>query len=190
MNLGRAVGVGRNETKSRFRTSIQCPLDMLHQTLILSGFALCMFWLYGCARPTAGVEMNALETPQIMTPQNATVVIGPAATSLPLVQMKTRALAPHGEITIQNAESGVMLRVGENFLLNLGDRAWTVRVGDETIVRAEPVVGLVADQQGYFTALKAGKTKLYATSDPPRRHTDPPCMQPTLFLEIPVNVSP
>src|ERR1043165_4639182 len=40
--------------------------------------------------------------------------------------------------------------------------------------------------QGYFKAIKAGQTKLYATSDPPCRSASPPCMLPTLFLEIPI----
>lgn len=138
--------------------------------------------------------MNALETPQAMTPHIATVVVGPASTSLPLSQIKTRTPAPtagpNGEITMQNAESGVTLRAGERFLLNLGDRDWNVRVGDETIVRADPTLGIPPNSQGYYTALKAGKTKLYATSDPPCRQASPPCMLPTLFLEIPVNVLP
>lgn len=138
--------------------------------------------------------MNALETPQPMTPQIATVVVGPASTSLPLSQIKTRTPAPTavagGQITMENAESGVTLRVGQHVLLNLGDRNWSVRVGDETIVRADETMGVPTDSQGYYIALKAGKTKLYATSDPPCREASPPCMLPTLFLEIPVTVLP
>ncbi|OQY83687.1 MAG: hypothetical protein B6D41_16590 [Chloroflexi bacterium UTCFX4] len=149
---------------------------------------------FGCARPASGVEMNASETPQIMSSQIAAVVVGPATTSLPLTQIKTRTPAPTasagGEINLQNAERGVTLRVGESFLLNLGGRDWNVRVGDETIVRRDASLGIPQDTQGYFKALNAGKTKLYATSDPPCRQATPPCLMPTLFLEIPVTVLP
>lgn len=138
--------------------------------------------------------MNASETPQIMTPQVATVIVNPASNSLPLTQIKTRTPAPTtgagGEINLQNAESGVTLRVGEYFLLNLGGRDWNVRVEDEGIVRRDLSLGIPQGTQGYFKALKAGKTKLFATSDPPCRQANPPCMMPTLFLEIPVNVLP
>lgn len=138
--------------------------------------------------------MNALESPEPMTPQIATVVVGPVSTGLPLSQIKTHTPAPTagagGQITMQNAESGVSLRVGQDFLLNLGDRNWNVRIQDETVVRADAAMGVPAESQGYYRALKAGKTKLYATSDPPCRQEIPPCMLPTLFLEIPVTVLP
>jgi hypothetical protein len=167
---------------------------MLPQILILSGLAFLVFLAFGCARPATGVEMNALETPQAITPQIATVVVGPASTSLPLSQIKTRTPAPSAkagdQVTMQNAESGVTLHVGESFLLNLGDRDWNVRVGDETIVRLDTNATIPQGSQGYYTAFKAGKTKLYATSDPPCRRANPPCMLPTLFLEIPVTVLP
>ncbi|MBI4670966.1 MAG: hypothetical protein HY741_04785 [Chloroflexi bacterium] len=138
--------------------------------------------------------MNAFETPQTSIPQIATIVVGPASTSLPLTEIRTKTPAPTasagGEINIQNAESGVMLRVGERFLLNLGDRDWKVRIGDATIVGLAESVMIPPDSQGYFEALRAGQTKLYATSDPPCRQASPPCMMPTLFLEIPVTVLP
>lgn len=141
--------------------------------------------------------MNVSETPQTgvaqtSAPQFATMVVGPASTSLPLTQLKTSTpsapASAGGEITIQNAESGVTLHVGEHFLLNLGNRNWNIRIGDETIVRQIESAGIPQGSQGYFGALKAGKTKLYATSDPPCRQSNPPCMLPTLFLEIPIMV--
>lgn len=183
-----------NETKTGIRASIWRLSVMLHRFLIFPGLALCVILALGCARPATGVEMNPFETPTSDTsiPQVVTVVVGPASTSLPLNQIKTRTPAATasagGEITMQNAESGVTLRVGERFLLNLGERDWSVRSGDETIVRQAESVMIPTGSQGYFEALKAGKTKLYATSDPPCRQATPPCMLPTLFLEIPITV--
>lgn len=169
---------------------------MLHQFLLFPALALFAVLAFGCARPVTGVEMNVPQTPELQTavPQIATMVIGPASTSLPLTQLKTSTPAPTaragGEITVQNAESGVTLHVGERFLLNLGERNWNIRVGDETIVRQVESAAVPQASQGYYGALQAGKTKLYATSDPPCRQANPPCMLPTLFLEIPVTVLP
>lgn len=143
--------------------------------------------------------MNAFETPvPAATPANrvpvTTVVVGPASTGLPLSQLKTATPYPTahagGAVNMQNAESGVSLRVGERFLLDLGERGWKIRIGDESILMPDDEKNIPAGSQGYFVALKAGKTKIYATSDPPCRQQSPPCMQPTLFLEINISVLP
>ena len=138
--------------------------------------------------------MNAFETPTTNAPQVATAVVAPAATSLPLKQIKTKTPAPAAradeQVTMENAERGVTLRAGQRFLLNLGGRDWQVRVGDETIVKRVDGVPLPEESQGYFEALQPGKTKLYATSEPACRQANPPCMMPTLYLEIPVQVLP
>lgn len=123
--------------------------------------------------------MNALET---ALPRNGSSRVNSA------VHRPLRARLQNQVLTLENAERGITLHVGEIFLLNLGDRDWNVRVGDEAIVRADPALGIPSGSQGYYTALKAGKTKLYATSDPPCRQETPPCMQPTILLEIPVTV--
>jgi len=143
--------------------------------------------------------LNALETPvpaatDVKIRPVTTIVVGPASTSLPLSQIKTPTPFPAahagGTVNMQNAESGVTLRVGERFLLDLGEHGWKIRVADESIVHAIEAATIPAGSQGYFEAFKAGKTKLFATSDPPCRQATPPCMQPTLMLEIPITVLP
>lgn len=200
MKFRKYVSFVTNETKWTVRASIRHLRPMLYPFYVFPALALFVMFASGCARPAAGVQMNAFETPSVTPtkappqPQVATVVVGPASTSLPLGQMKTAApeatAEPGGAITMQNAESGVTLRVGEHFLLNLGDRDWQVRVGDETIVHPIESAMIPPGSQGYFGAFKVGKTKLYATSDPPCRQNTPPCMMPTLFLEIPITVQP
>lgn len=169
----------------------------LHRILISLGCASLI--LSGCARPATGVQMNAFETPgktAAPTPIRpiATIVVGPPSTSVPLSQIKTATpfptASPGGTVTLQNAESGVTLHSGEHFLLNLGDRGWKIRVDDESIVRQIEAAAIPEGSQGYFGAFKPGKTKLYATSDPPCRQAKPPCMLPTLLVEIPVTVLP
>lgn len=144
--------------------------------------------------------MNASETPlptattAAATLPTTIIVVGPASTSLPLSQIKTATPYPTahagGTVNMQNAESGVSLHVGERFLLDLGERGWNIRLGDETIVTRVSDPNAPVGSQGYYQAAKAGSTKLYATSDPPCRTASPPCMLPTLFLEIPITVLP
>lgn len=170
---------------------------MLHRILIAPGCAFLI--LSGCARPATGVQMNASETPgktaaaQTILPVS-TIVVGPASTSVPLSQIKTATPAPTakagGTVNLQNAESGVTLHSGEGFLLDLGERGWKIRIEDESVVHQIEAAVIPVGSQGYFGAFKAGKTKMYATSDPPCRQATPPCMLPTLFVEIPITVLP
>ncbi len=90
-------------------------------------------------------------------------------------------------ITLEKAESGVTLRVGETFDLDL-EGAWKIRIGDATTLRFMGASKKTA--QGAFQACASGRTKLYATSDPSCRQTSPPGMQPTLYLEIPIHILP
>lgn len=143
--------------------------------------------------------MNAFQTPLSApladnVPPVATIVVGPTSTSMAYSSLKTgMSFAPllaNGTVTMQNAESGVSLRVGERFLLDLGERSWKIRTDREAIITSVTEVGLPVSHQGYFQAIKAGKTKLYATSDPPPLQASPPSLLPTLFLEIQVTVLP
>lgn len=173
---------------------------MLHRFLIALGCVSVLLTVIGCARPATGAEMNASETSQpaqvtsvpVEVSPAATLAIGPAPTSQPLRDFKTPTPAATasagGTITLQNAEGGVTLRVGERVLLNLGERWWQVRVGDPTIVRLVQEPNAPPGALGYLEGLKPGKTQLSATSDPPCRSAKPPCLMPTLFVEIPVTV--
>lgn len=172
---------------------------MLPQILSSLGCASVILLTTGCARPATGVEMNATKIPPANVAETvilpaATIVVVPGSTSAPLSELKTPTPAPTasagGTVNLQNAESGVTLHVGERFLLDLGDLGWKIRVGDETIVAHNIEPNIPAGSQGYFVGLKAGKTILYATSDPPCRNASPPGMMPSFFVEIPVTVIP
>jgi hypothetical protein len=91
-------------------------------------------------------------------------------------------------LTTENAAQGVTLKVGERFLLNLGELGWEVELGDETILRWERDPSAPPGSQGYFVALKPGRTAIRAVSNPPCRQAKPPCMMPSVFLQIPVTV--
>lgn len=144
--------------------------------------------------PAATAASTVGATPFFGETPNTIIVVGPASTSIPLSQIKTSTPFPTahagGTVNMQNAESGVSLHVGERFLLDLGERGWNVRIGDDMVITrvSDPIAP--AGSQGYFQAQTPGTTKLYATSDPPCRTASPPCMLPTLFLEIPVTVLP
>jgi hypothetical protein len=74
--------------------------------------------------------------------------------------------APAPSVAITRADDGktVVLRVGDRFLVQLGDEFdWSVSVSDPSIVRRVPNVLVVRGAQGIFEAARAGETDLVAT---------------------------
>lgn len=148
--------------------------------------------------------MNPQATPQAQdTPLVGTVVlvqtavlestrvVGPKLTEIaPLLTPTAATPQPvSGALTLENAEKGAALHVGETLTLTLGNRGWRFRVGDPTIVKRISDPGGDPDAPVVFQALRAGQTLIYATSDPPCRQSTPPCMMPTLLVQIPVIVA-
>lgn len=82
-------------------------------------------------------------------------------------------------LTLQNAECGVTLNVGEEFDLDLGLN-WTLRVRDEAV--------LSAAGNGTYRALTSGRTKIYATGEPAKNDSSPPNVPRKLLIEIPVTI--
>lgn len=185
---------------------------MFYQILILLVSMSAFLFGVGCAPAAIGsqsddaativpaatlIPTDTGATVRIVTaemPRMATVVISDGVSSPPLKDIKTRTPAPPvtggGVVTMENASGGVTLHVGEKFLLALGAPGWIVQVGDESIVARVDDPNAPQGSQGYYKALKSGNTAIAATSDPPCAKAKPPCMMPTLFLEIPVNVLP
>lgn len=122
----------------------------------------------------------------------ATTIVTETTNNLPLSQGKIAASFPFVQgsstIDLEKAESGVTLELGERFLLDLGERGWKIRIGNETILAHIPAPHASTESLGYFQALSVGRTVLAATSSPPNHQNAPSCRQPTLFLQIPITV--
>jgi hypothetical protein len=70
-------------------------------------------------------------------------------------------------VTLDDDRKTITLRVGEHFLLKLGDTlSWKVTVSDESIVSRVPNVTVVKGAQGIYAAKKAGETNLDAAGSP------------------------
>jgi len=93
--------------------------------------------------------------------------------------------------TVTLADNGktITLRVGDSFLLQLGeDYNWTPAVDDQTIVSRANSITVAQGTQGVYDALKAGKTTLTAAGDPPCLQLTPPCKRPSIVFEIQIVV--
>lgn len=181
--------------------------------LAVLGGAFVVLWCGGCSNPAAGGGLNQPPTPvSVVTdefftplPQMQTAVLSdgtrtgqPLATIAAqqvgtprrgvLTRTPSSTLSFRRILTLANAEQGIVLRVGERFLLDLGERDWKVWIGDESILKQVQDPDTPPGSQGYFQALKPGQTVINATFEPPCRNVTPPCLMPALFLQIPVTV--
>jgi hypothetical protein len=109
------------------------------------------------------------------------LVLAACGSSSPAASQQTVTLADDGKT--------ISLRVGESFLLKLGeDYDWTPIVADQTIVSRAMNIAVIRGAQGVYDAHKAGKTTLTATGDPVCRQATPPCEQPSRTFTIQIVV--
>ena len=83
-------------------------------------------------------------------------------------------------VTLADDGTTVTLRVGERFLLMLGEEyEWMVTSSDEAVVGRVLNILVVRGAQGVYEARKAGRATLSAVGDPPCRKSQPPCAAPS-----------
>jgi hypothetical protein len=116
-----------------------------------------------------GVLMNTLDPALRTTSQSRT---NPATE----IFRPTRPVSTGIKVlTLENAECGIRLRVGERFKLDLGNATWNLNVMDESV--------LTANGEGNFQAIAGGKTRIRAKSAP-LNNSGPPGVK--LYFEVPV----
>jgi hypothetical protein len=88
-------------------------------------------------------------------------------------------------VTLDNNGQTITLKIGERFLLKLGEEYnWTVTVADPSIASRVVNITVVRDAQGVYEAHKSGSTTLTASGDPVCRQAQPPCGMPSILFEI------
>jgi len=114
-----------------------------------------------------------------------------AALSLVLVLGLLAACArstptPSGrEITLDDNGRMVELKIGECFLLKLGeDYDWTLEVDDMAVISRVKNIAVVRGAQGVYEALKAGTAVLSAAGEPVCRKSNPPCGRPSIAFKV------
>lgn len=104
----------------------------------------------------------------------------PNAFSPHLVYRPARVTNANRVFDLQNAEKGIVLRVGEQFILDLRQGIWSARVRDEMILASADGVK--------FQALAAGKTYVVVTGETSRENMNSLARRRKIFLEIRVTV--
>jgi hypothetical protein len=115
--------------------------------------------------------------------------VTPTSSSVATSTQSGSAGAAQRAVTLADDGQTIRLRVGERFLLNLGEGYdWTVDVDDQSIVSRVVNVLTVRGSQGLFEAHRPGSTTLRALGDLPCRQAKPPCMVPTRVFRLQIVV--
>lgn len=186
-----------------------------HYVIRLALLAAALGLLAGCVAapaaspsttaPATAVATAATTTPPPAgtdpTPAGSGVIVStssPGVSSGPLPTSTATAAAPLPPLTtgstprtVTTADHGrtIEMRVGERFLLNLGEGAvWVIEIADPQVLGAVTGVEVPEGAQGLFEALAAGATTLAATNEPACLKARPACKLPTRTFEVTVVV--
>ena len=108
-------------------------------------------------------------------PATVPAAVTPAVT--PVTDSSTVTLGDNGK--------SITLRVGDRFLLSLGEADdWTLSIDDQSVVSRVMGVMTVRGSQGLFEGRKAGQTILRASGDPVCRAATPPCSRPSTIFQV------
>ncbi len=92
-------------------------------------------------------------------------------------------------VTLDDRGKTIHLKVGERFLLKLGDAYdWQVEIDDQNVVSRVIGVMVVRGAQGLYQARQAGTATLKAAGDPPCRQSQPACAQPSIQFQVTIVV--
>ncbi|MDD5341439.1 MAG: hypothetical protein PHC97_03330 [Patescibacteria group bacterium] len=93
-------------------------------------------------------------------------------------------------ITLADNNKTINMKVGDNFLLDLGDQVynWAISVSDQSVVSREVNILVIRGAQGVYKAHKAGSATLTAVGDPLCRQSKPACAIPSILFTLKVNV--
>ena len=147
------------------------------------------------AQPATG-QPSATNTPPApqATVQSSGTLMPPLPGSVPSATPGVTATAPAGQglsVTLADDGKTVNLKVGQRFLLNLGEGYdWNPTVADQTIVSRVIGILVIRGAQGIYEAHAPGTTTLTATGDPTCRKSKPVCGMPSRLFKVTIVVEP
>jgi hypothetical protein len=143
------------------------------------------------ASPVSGAVGSGAPTPTETTPAQPVAVVPVLAGGGPTAAPPAPPSAGQGAtVTLTDDGMTIRLRVGDRFLLDLGDPyIWDVTIADPSIVSRVVNIAVVRGAQGVYEARAAGETRLQAIGDLPCRQSRPPCLAPSRLFRLVIVVS-
>ncbi len=110
-------------------------------------------------------------------------------TKLPVIENRLTNQPAENTVTLANNNQTINLKVGERFLLKLGENYnWTINVSDEAVVSRVVNILVVRGAQGVYEARGVGQATIEAVGDPTCRQSVPACATPSVLFKLNVVV--
>ena len=92
-------------------------------------------------------------------------------------------------VTLEDNNKTINLKVGDRFLLNLGEfYDWNINVDDQTITSRVINITVIRGAQGMYVAKNIGQTELSGVGDPQCRKSVPACGAPSILFKLKIVV--
>ena len=122
-------------------------------------------------------------------PFNPSTLTKPTPTSTETTSTSAQSPATSTVVTLSDNNQTTNLKVGDSFLLNLGDTYnWRISISPSGIISRRVNVMVIRGAQGIYDAVSPGTTTLNAVGDPFCLSSKPPCATPSINFNIKVIV--
>ena len=94
-------------------------------------------------------------------------------------------------ITLEDDGKTIVLNVGEEFLLKLGENfEWDIQIDDQSVASRVPNIMVVRGAQGVYEAHQPGHAVLTGVGNPSCLYTEPPCKIHSILFTLEIQVNP
>lgn len=121
-----------------------------------------------------------------LVPEVSTTLPEPAVPPAGGVTSLPPAVQSPSTVVLDDNGKTFAFRVGDSFLLNLGNTVydWTVTVDNQNVVALKKGVMVIQGAQGIYDALAPGTALLTAVGEPLCLKSSPPCGMPTILFKV------
>lgn len=137
--------------------------------------------IFGFRKPAVAPSVTPTPTPTAASTPTPT----PAATPMPTPTVEEQGR----EVTLADNNSEITLKVGETFLLKLGEiYDWDISIDDQSVVSRVVNILVVRGAQGIYKANATGRAVLTAIGNPTCLKSTPRCAIPTILFKVDIVV--
>jgi hypothetical protein len=92
---------------------------------------------------------------------------------------------PIGDVTLADNGKTIHMKVGQSFLLKLGETYdWSITVSDQNVISRVKNIAVIRGAQGVYDAIAKGNAILSAVGDPQCRTATPACSSPSVMFSV------
>ncbi|MDD5110661.1 MAG: hypothetical protein PHI63_05635 [Patescibacteria group bacterium] len=150
--------------------------------IIALALAVILIGVFGFRKPAVAPGVNSTPTPVPTPTPMESATPSPTESVTPTPESSPTQTK---EVTLEDNNTTITLKVGERFLLKLGEiYDWDISIDDQSIVSRVVNILVVRGAQGVYIAHTPGKAVLTATGDPKCLKSTPRCAIASILFKV------